>query len=70
MLWLQDVPGFEWVYIHIGNSSSDTDGCLLVGKGCDSRTNVISASKDAYMDLYEAILADMDSGITITIEII
>jgi len=22
MLWLQNVPGFEWVYIHIGNDAN------------------------------------------------
>ena len=70
MLWLQDVPGFEWVYIHLGNSHQDTDGCVLVGKGCDSRNNTISASKVAYIDLYGIILDDINKEIEVTIQII
>lgn len=30
MLWLQDVPGFQWVYLHVGNKESETDGCPLI----------------------------------------
>ncbi len=31
MLHLQDVPGFTWCYVHIGNKEKDTDGCPLPG---------------------------------------
>jgi len=31
MPWLQDVPGFTFVYIHPGLDDDDTEGCLLCG---------------------------------------
>lgn len=31
MLWLRDVPNFEFILVHLGNSIADTDGCVLTG---------------------------------------
>ena len=73
MLWLQDVPGFEWVYIHYGNYERDTDGCILVGDGCQSNVlddGMVMSSVAAYTRLYSEIMRamDADKDVWITIE--
>ena len=67
MLWLQDVPDFEWVYIHYGNYHGDTEGCILVGDGCQSNViedGMVMSSIAAYKRLYDeittALLMDFD----------
>tara|TARA_R110002167_G_scaffold331706_1_gene538384 strand:+ start:25122 stop:25568 length:447 start_codon:yes stop_codon:yes gene_type:complete len=55
MLWIKDVPNFEYILIHIGNTDEDTAGCLLVGTTADKDKNFIGASKPAYMDLYPQV---------------
>lgn len=65
MLWLQNVPNFEWVYIHVGNTDQDSQGCILVGMGCsseDSGGGTVSTSVHAYRRLYKQIIAAMDAG--------
>lgn len=73
MLWLQDVPNFQWVYIHVGNKDDDTDGCLLVGDGQISNTTergMVTTSVTAYRRLYEMIVPLIEAGeeVWITIE--
>lgn len=73
MLWLQNVPGFNWVYIHIGNNDDHTDGCVLVGQDrallADGNSEVYG-SEAAYVSLYKKIIAAMDDGRNVTIQII
>lgn len=48
---LLDVPGYEGVRIHSGNTPADTEGCLLVGQ---SRTaNGVGMSRLAFDALFE-----------------
>ena len=54
MLHVQDVPGFEYILIHTGNTDENTMGCLLVADS--SRQNI---TKDGFIgdsvDAYKAI---------------
>ena len=74
MLWLQDVPEFEWVYIHVGNYERDTDGCILVGDGVQSNViedGMVMSSVAAYKRLYTEIvdaLDTVDEGVWLTVE--
>ena len=64
---LLDVPGFIGVRIHPGNTSADTEGCILVG---ESRTaTFVGKSRLAFADLFEKMIAARAAGEEITIEV-
>ena len=52
---LMNVPGFSGVRIHTGNSSVDTEGCILVGSAWDGKSNWIGGSKIAFSQLFPLI---------------
>ncbi len=57
MLWVRDVPGFEYILIHIGNTDENTDGCLLVGEGATTTGEIrLTNSTTAYRKLYLAVI--------------
>ena len=71
MLWLRDVDNFEYVYIHVGNDEEDTDGCLLVGRGCStSGKQTINGSVLAYSALYPKVHREIQAGRPVNIEVI
>lgn len=72
MLHLQNVPNFEWIYIHLGNTHKDTSGCILIG--WDTWTDlanmggVVRRSTQCYTDIYQLIAEEIDrQGVTIHI---
>ena len=66
MIYVNDVPNFEYILWHIGNDDDDTAGCLLVGK--TSQDNFIGSSTNAYKEIYppirDAILNGDDVSVT------
>lgn len=60
MLWITDVPGFEFILIHPGNTAEDTDGCLLVAEKIGGKG--LLNSKLAYNKIYPIISAAIDKG--------
>ena len=69
MLWLLNVPMFTWVYIHIGNYLRDTDGCILTGNRHGGGEAFVGDSTNAYITLYDKVVAAIEAGETVTIEI-
>lgn len=68
MLWVRNVPNFEYILIHIGNTDKDTAGCLLVGNVAHANKNYIGSSTDAYKKMYKKVLAAFERGEKVTIE--
>jgi len=67
---LQDVPDFQYVYIHIGNDDDHTDGCLLVSDAVKSNrfdeNNNLSSSGPAFKRLYQKMSEANIVNISIT----
>lgn len=64
MLHIQDVPGFEYILIHCGNTQADTSGCLLVGTGAVTEPGnmSITSSRVAYRKFYPLVVDAAASG--------
>jgi hypothetical protein len=67
MLHVLDVPNFEYILIHIGNTEADTAGCLLVGNQISKEGKLID-STGAYLSLYKKIAPRLKKGEKITIK--
>jgi hypothetical protein len=60
---LIDVPDFEGVRIHSGNSNHDTEGCILVGQ--TRNKNYIGQSRKAFDKLFKKMQAAKNITLTI-----
>ena len=64
---LLNIPGYDGVLIHPGNTDVDTMGCLLVGK--NTVVGKVLESKDTFVKLYPILKGASDKGERITITI-
>tara|TARA_R110002153_G_scaffold166539_1_gene319046 strand:- start:1 stop:468 length:468 start_codon:yes stop_codon:yes gene_type:complete len=67
MLWVRNVPNFEYILIHTGNTDEHTAGCLLVGDTQNqnitkSKSGFIGSSVDAYKRIYPPIASALERG--------
>lgn len=70
MLWVRNVPNFEYILIHAGNDDDDTSGCLLVGNTQTENIQsdgFVGSSVNAYKRIYKTISEALDCGDEVTI---
>ena len=69
LIHILNVPGFEGVRIHSGNTVDDTEGCLLVGKSW-SENKTLYSSREAYLNLALKIAFALERQEKVLIEIV
>jgi lysozyme len=65
---LQNVPNFEGVRIHSGNTPEDTEGCIIPGRVRTPRG--VQQSRPAFEKLFAAVRAEVSGGRDIWISVI
>ena len=65
---LLDVPGFDGILIHPGNTALDSCGCILVGR--NTKVGQVTQSRDTFKKLYRKMKAAHERGERITITIV
>jgi hypothetical protein len=63
-----DVPGFDGIRIHPGNTSADTEGCVLVGQVRNSLYDILQ-SKLAFNPLFTRLQATLGLNEQIFIDV-
>jgi hypothetical protein len=64
---LMNVPGWDGILVHPGNTNLDTYGCLLVGK--NTKKGCVLESRDTFVKLYNKMKVAADAGEKINITI-
>ena len=71
MLHIVDVPNFEYILIHTGNTDEHTAGCLIVGDAQENNLllpdGFVGKSVNAYKRIYPSIAKAIGQGQEVTI---
>ena len=59
---LLEVPNFSGVRIHSGNTSNDTEGCILVGTWDGKNSNFIGNSRATFDDFMPMLIQAFKTG--------
>jgi len=71
LISIGNVEGFTGIRIHTGNSSLDTDGCIVVGAiNKDGEDDWVSHSRVAYKSLHGRVQVALDRDEEVTLEIL
>ena len=72
MLHIINVPGFEYILIHTGNTDEHTAGCLIVGDAQENNQilpdGFVGKSVNAYKRVYPSIAKAIEQGEEVVIE--
>ena len=66
---IKDVPGFQYIRMHAGNTSEDTEGCPLLGMRATDVSLVGGTSKPAVALVKGQIQRAIREGQTVTIDV-
>jgi len=71
MIYVNDVPGFEWILWHTGNTDESTMGCLIFGsnqtENITQKDGFVGASVVAYKRVYPIVRDAILSGEEVTV---
>jgi len=64
LIWVLDVPNYQFILLHWGNTDDDTEGCLIVGNtiGLIGKQEAVLNSRLTYQDLYPRIYPLIKEG--------
>jgi len=66
-----DVPCFTGIRIHVGNYDGDTEGCLLIGLGYETKPEfMVTNSKKAFDEFFPILKDALNNGEEVTLEVV